>query len=53
MRGDNEFVQAIKLYDKDMGPIVEIEGTFVEGETTTYELGEDEKIIGIYGIYNY
>ena len=53
MRGDSEFVQAIKLYDKDTQPIVEIEGTFVEGETMTYELGEEEKIIGIYGIYNY
>ena len=53
MRGDSEFVQAIKLYDKDTNPIIEIEGTFVEGETMTYELEEDEKIIGCYGIYNY
>ena len=53
MRGDNEFIQAVKLYDKDMGQILEIEGTFVEGETMIHELGEDEKIIGVYGIYNY
>ena len=53
MRGDSEFVQAVKLYDKDMKPLVDIEGTFVEGETMTYELGENEKIIGCYGIYNY
>ena len=53
MRGDSEFVQAIKLYDKDMKPLVDIEGTFAEGETTQYELGENEKIIGCYGIYNY
>lgn len=53
MRGDNEFVKAIKLFDKDMAPILEIEGTFLDGETQMYELGEDEKIIGIYGVYNY
>ena len=53
MRGDSEFVQAVKLFDKNSNPILEIEGTFVEGETMTYELAEGEKIIGIYGIYNY
>lgn len=53
MRGDSEFVQAVKLFDKNNNPILEIEGTFVEGETVTYELAEGEKIIGVYGIYNY
>lgn len=53
MRGDSEFIQSIKFFDKDMAPVMEIEGTFVEGETNTYELGENEKIIGCYGIYNY
>ena len=28
MRGDSEFIQAIKLYDKDMKPIIEVEGSF-------------------------
>lgn len=53
MRGDSEFVQAFKLLDKDMQPLVEVEGTFQEGETVTYELEAGEKIIGCYGIYNY
>ena len=53
MRGDPEFIQAIKLSDKYNKPLVEIEGTFVEGETVTYELQEGEKIIGCYGVYNY
>lgn len=53
MRGDSEYVQSIKLFDKDKGPLMEIEGTFVEGETVLYELEEGEKIIGCYGIYNY
>ena len=53
MRGDSEYVQSIKLFDKETNPLLEIEGTFAEGETVTYELEEDEKIIGCYGIYNY
>ena len=53
MRGDSEFIQAIKLYDKDMRPIIEVEGTFQEGETVTHELDEGERIVGCYGIYNY
>ena len=38
MRGDDEYVQAISMYDKDMQPYFQIEGTFTEGETTTFEL---------------
>ena len=53
MRGDHEYVQAIKLINKDNEPVIDIQGTFVQGETQTYELEEDEKIIGCYGIYNY
>ena len=41
------------MYDKDMQPFFEIEGTFTEGETRTFELEEGEQIIGVYGIYNY
>ena len=53
MRGDEEYVQAISMYDKDMQPFFEIEGTFTEGETTTFELHPGEQIIGVYGVFNY
>ena len=41
------------MYDKNMQAFFEIEGTFKEGESRTFELEDGEKIIGVYGIYNY
>ena len=53
MRGDDQFVQAIRFKDKTRRAIMDVQGTFTDGITHEYELEEDEKIIGVYGIYNY
>ena len=41
------------MLDKNRNSLIEIEGTFTDGVTMEYEIEEDEKIIGIYGVYNY
>lgn len=53
MRGDGHFVQSLQLFDAKMRSLVRLEGSFTTGQTTTYELQDDEQIVGCYGVYNY
>jgi hypothetical protein len=53
MRGDTNFVQSLQMMDAKMNVLAKLEGSFTTGKTQTYELSEDEQIVGCYGVYNY
>jgi hypothetical protein len=53
MRGDENFVQSLQLFDAKMRLLAKLEGSFNTGQTSTYELNDEEIIVGCYGVYNY